>query len=443
LDFGGNGYDTPKALTNSLNGFVSEKAKKSGIEVAGAVELSSRFRLLIGKVREKYNQKVVILIDEYDKPMVDHLDRLPIANANRDILRSFYQVLKAADEHLQFVFLTGVSKFSKVSVFSGLNNLNDITLDARYAAICGYTQEELETNFAEHLSRLMQAKQIDKATALSRIRSKYNGYSWDGVTSMYNPWSTLLLFDKNVFDDYWFASGTPTFLIKLLKNTDLSSVLEPVTISSSVLDSFDPENINMLPLLFQTGYLTVKSVQENMISGKLNYTLGIPNQEVHGALLSGLLAEYSGFSREQTDTLIHKMQEQLIEGDEEGFSKSMKRMFAHIPYRLHIDCEAYYHSLLLLWISLLGFEVQGELPTNAGRMDAVWKWQNFVVVAELKYLATEKPAENTIPRLLNDAMTQIKERRYYERFSDDKHKIILLAVAFAGKETGCRMEKWS
>jgi len=438
LDFGKMAYGTPDELKTSLKFHMDNISTKNGIILTGE-NLADRFSELIERLHLLSGCRTVVLIDEYDKSIVDHLDNLPVANANRDILRSFYQVLKAADEHLRFVFLTGVSKFSKVSVFSGLNNLNDITLDARYATICGYTQEELETNFTEHLSELMQAKRMNKEAALARIKSYYDGYSWDGLTSVYNPFSTLLLFDKNEFIGYWFATGTPTFLIKILKNTDLTPVLKPVTMGASGFDSFDPANIAVLPLLFQTGYLTIKNIEENIVSEELDYTLGIPNGEVHNALLSGLLAEYSGYSVGETGALKGLMQKQLIEGDEEGFNKSMKRMFAHIPYQLHIPSEAYYHSLFLLWLKLLGFEVQGELSTDKGRIDAVWLWRDRAVIAEIKYKPDEK-GPDTVTKLLDQAMAQIEEMKYFERYAG-QYQVTLLAVALAGKETGCKIKR--
>jgi hypothetical protein len=258
---------------------------------------------------------------------------------------------------------------------------------------------------------------------------------------VYNPFSTLLFFDKKVFKGYWFATGTPTFLIKKLKDTDLTPVLKPITIGDEGFDRFDPANIAILPLLFNTGYLTIKCIKEDVVNEELNYTLGIPNQEVHNALLSGLLAEYSGYSAEQTGVLRKTMQDQLIEGDEEGFSKSLKQMFAHIPYQLHIPSEAYYHSLLLLWLKLLGFEVQGEISTDKGRIDAIWIWKDRAIIAEIKYNPDDKGTD-TVEKLLDKAMTQIEEQKYCERYAG-QYQVTLLAVAFAGKETGCRIKRMS
>ncbi|MDR2928804.1 MAG: ATP-binding protein [Cytophagaceae bacterium] len=440
LDFDGAGsYNTPQALINSLNEFIDQTAIKHEI-IADGLELPLRFQSLIMKLHKKYNRQVVVLIDECDKPVIDHLDNPATASANRNILRSFYQVLKASGEHLRFVFLTDVLKISEASVFSGLNHLNDITLDTRYSTICGFTQEELELNFDNRISDLMAARKIKKLAVMTQIKQTYSGYSWDGVSMVYNPFSTLMLFDKNKFDTYWSATGTSSFLIKLLNNTDLSPVLKPVTTGAMGFNSVDPDAIDTLPLLFQTGYLTVKTTKTNRISMMENYTLGIPNMEIHDAFLSDLLTKYSGCSAGQTGSLKNKMQEQLLECDEEGFRQSMRQMFANIPCQFNIPRETWYHSLLLLWIKLLGFEVQSEIVAIAGSINAICKWDDYVVIAELKYLAQEEVADDSIPKLLDNAMAQIHEHRYYDSYLDGTNKVNLLAVAFAGKETGCKIE---
>jgi hypothetical protein len=431
LDFGGLSYHTPKALNNSLSDFIKETASKNGI-VLEKTEIPDRFKELIEQLHASAGNQVVVLIDEYDKPIIDHLSNLETAKANRDILRNVYQVLKAADEHLRFIFLTGVSRFAKVSVFSGLNNPNDITLNKNYSTICGYTQTELEHYFDEHIEKLSQCLQTDKMQTLDYIRDWYNGYSWDGVNSVYNPFSTLLLFDTETFSNYWFETGTPTFLINLLKNQNVRVILNPVTVISSAFSNFDIENLDLIPALMQTGYLTVKTIRTT--PGELaEYTLGIPNREVNDSLLSHLVSSYTSYPSYQALVLSATMQRQIRNGDAEGLAESLRILLAKIPYTLHIQSEAYYHSMLLLWMKLLGFDIHGEVTTNIGRIDAVWHQPGLTVVAEIKY-----HADKSIDSLLDDAMSQIRDRRYYEAYLD--RKIILMAVAFAGKDTGCRME---
>ncbi|MDR0714234.1 MAG: AAA family ATPase [Bacteroidales bacterium] len=293
LDFGGMGYSTPEELHISLHSFVERMARSHQLSLAEKT-LPDKFRELIEKLHQSTGHQVVVLVDEYDKPIIDHLTDLATAEAIRKILHDFYQVLKAADEHLRFVFLTGVSKFSKVSIFSGLNSPDDITMDARFSTICGYTQEELESNFEAHIQAMMACRQVTRDALLASIRYWYNGYSWDGVTSVYNPFSTLLLFSKQEIGDYWFASGTPTFLVKLVKErNDVRLLTDPVQVQGSGFDKFDIQTLDTKLLLFQTGYLTVKQVEKEPFGDGLSYTLGIPNEEVRRALMEHLVGDHA------------------------------------------------------------------------------------------------------------------------------------------------------
>jgi len=421
--------------------FLNTIAEKNQITLT-AQYAPDCFYELIDRLHAKTGQKVVVLIDEYDMPILDAMDAsFETRDGIRKFLQSFYKVLKGADDHLRFVFLTGVSKFSKVSIFSGLNNLNDITLDAKFATICGYTQSELEFYFEEHIQAMTGEELGAREDVLTLIRDWYNGYSWDGLSSVYNPYSTLLLFTEKKTGNYWFSSGTPTFLVHLIKErNDVEKLLEPVAASSTGFDSADPETMDTVQLLFQTGYLTVKKVEKDPFTQTTDYLLDIPNQEVRQSLTANLFAGYAGSSVSDIQLMSGRLCRQLIEGDGDGFQKSMQEMFAHIPYQLHIPREAYYHSLLLLWLKLLGFEVQGEIATNVGRIDAVWTWQNHAVVAELKYLplsADKVPTQKTLSKHLDQAMAQIHDRRYYERYQG--HQITLAAIVFAGKAIASRL----
>jgi hypothetical protein len=432
LDFGEINNETPGSLQQDVEQVILSMAERYGITLTR--ESAGSFAELIQKLHQSTGRRVVVLVDEYDKPITDHLSDMQTANANRNVLHDFYQVLKAADEHLRFVFLTGVSKFAGVSIFSALNNLNDITLDDEYASICGYTQEELESYFPEYLDNAAAHIGMEREELLEAIRFHYNGYSWNGKTPVYNPFSTLLFFDKRVFDNYWFSTGTPTFLIELLKeHNELERVLKPITVPSSSFSSYDPARISEVPLLFQTGYLTVKD--RELVQGVPKYTLGIPNSEVRESLLENLLNAYSAYPIDRMEELRNDMRRQVCEGDAEGLAQSLRRLLANIPYSLHVAQEAYYHSLLLTWMTMLGFDIRGEVMTNLGRIDAVWHQPGLTVVAEIKY-----HAKTGISGQLRSAMTQIRKQRYYEPYLDGR-KIILLAVAFMGREVGCRMEK--
>jgi hypothetical protein len=434
LDFGGMSYNSSDALIRSLSDFLKSTASKNGIILEKA-EIADRFVELIERLHLIHGQSVVVLIDEYDKPINDHLSKPDLANANRIILHDFYQVLKAADEHLRFVFLTGVSKFSKVSIFSGLNNLNDITTSDDYSTICGYTQAELEFYFEPFIEQFAHSNNTTKQQIIEKIKNWYDGYSWDGINHVYNPFSTLLLFSNKKFLDYWFTSGTPTFLVNLIRErNDVKLLLEPTQVIGSGFDSFDIQTINLKLLLFQTGYLTIKSCEQDMFSDQPVYTLGVPNEEVRRAMLEHLVSNYASYPMPDTAPMRNRMLKQLLEGDLLAFERSMQEMFAAVPYQLHIPREAYYHSLFLLWLNLLGFDVQGEVSTDKGRIDAVWRWNERVVITEIKY--TE--GDDTEP-LLEEAFTQMNERRYHERYAGSNRRIALLAIAFAGKKIACRM----
>ncbi|MDR1865233.1 MAG: ATP-binding protein [Bacteroidales bacterium] len=431
LDWGGMSYHTPEALSRSLADFVTAKAEYAGITLEDT-GLSDRFFELVEKLHYQTGRKVVLLVDEYDKPITDHLTNPDVLSANDTKLHDFYQVFKAADDHLQFVFLTGISRFSGVSIFSALN-LNDITMNDRYASICGYTQEELESYFPEYMDEAGKRMDMSRGELLEDIRRWYNGYSWDGETSVYNPISILLLFDKCVFGNYWFDTGTPTFLISLLqKRNDLKPVLEPVSVSSSALRGFDPLRIGGTSLLFQSGYLTVKSRQ--LIGGRPQYTLGVPNTEVNEPLLKHLLIAYSGYPADRMPPIRSAMQQQISSGDASGLERNLRILLADVPCQLHVESEAYYHSMLLVWLKTLGFDIQGEISVSNGRIDAVWRQPELTVITEVKY-HPEKDAET----LLHEALVQIRNRRYGEPYRTIK--VTLLAVAFAGKEIACRIEE--
>jgi hypothetical protein len=388
---------------------------------------------LIEKLHAASGEPVVVLVDEYDKPIIDNLDDLELAGTIREILHDFYQVLKAADDHLRLIFLTGVSKFSRVSVFSGLNNLNDITLGEKFATICGYTREELERDFDEHLRDVARKRNTSREDVLDTMQYWYNGYSWDGKNRVYNPFSTLLFLDKRVVGDYWFASGTPTFLVNILRErNDVKAVTGPVRVKPVTFDSFDIASPNIVALLFQTGYLTVKHVEEDFRVGAV-YTLEVPNEEVRSSFLVHLVSTFAARSLDDTDSLRERMQQQLVDGDERALEQSLQALFAGIPYQLHVKREAYYHSLLLLWLKLIGFEVQGEVSTDKGRIDATWTWDERAVVAEVKYAP-----EGSLPGLLDEAIAQIRVRHYTERFAAT-HRVSLLAIAIIDREVACRL----
>jgi hypothetical protein len=305
-------------------------------------------------------------------------------------------------------------------------------LQKEYATVCGYTQEELESNFPEYIDSAAEYLNMTREYLLDKIRYWYNGYTWDGKTAVYNPFSTLKFFREQRFDNYWFYTGTPTFLIEMIQRRDhANAILEPIVVNSNLFRGYDPTNIGEVTLLFQTGYLTIKQIK--LIDERNQYTLGVPNSEVNESFLTCLLQAYGKYPDEQVDELRRTMQQQIIDCDGSGFARSLEAMIATVPYEIHIPCEHYYHSLMLIWMRLLGFEIHGENHNNLGSSDAVWEQPNLTVVAEIKYHATRK-----IDTLLNEAMKQIRDQRYYNKYLG---KVIILGVAFSGKQTGCRMEE--
>jgi hypothetical protein len=425
-------HATSKEIEDSLLFYFRNIALKYEITLTGK-SATNCFAELIRLLHEKTGEKVVTLVDEYDVPILDVMNsssKKP--EVIRKKLHTIYKVIKGSDDHLQFVFLTGVSKFAGLSVFSALNNLNDITLKSKYATLCGYTQQEMESYFAEYIDNMAQSLEITGEKLLSEIRKWYNGYSWDGKTTVYNPFSTLLLFDEKRFGNFWFATGTPTFLIDLLKKrNDIESFLQPIRANDRIFSSYDPERPETLPLLFQTGYLTIKGITQEEEEDV--YTLAAPNMEVRKSFIQNLFTSYTHLHLDEMIRLHESMIRRIKMCDAAGLEQSLRAMIARVPYQLHVEAEKYYHSLLLVWLYFMGFKAQGEMPTNIGRIDAVWQLPDITVIAEVKY-----DAKRPLKKLLDEAMTQIHDKKYYEACHDKK--IILLGVAFSGKEIACRME---
>ncbi|MCK9477763.1 MAG: ATP-binding protein [Candidatus Muirbacterium halophilum] len=374
--------------------------------------LSGCFKRLIEEAFKKYNKRVVILIDEYDKPILDNIENKEIARELREELKGFYSVIKGSDEYLKFVFLTGVSKFSKVSLFSGLNNLNDITIDKNYSTICGYTQSDIENKFKEHL----------KDQDFDKIKEWYNGYKWLGE-SVYNPFDILLFIQKGfVFDNYWFTTGTPAFLMKLIEKNDyFLPNLENLIVNKTMLDSFDIDDIKLEILLWQTGYLTID--EQFDFFDEVRYRLKIPNKEVKISLMSSVVEFLTkNSSIEYKDNIKLAL---FNENTDELFN-SIKTLYAAIPYNLFTKnkmykYEGYYVSVFYSYLKALGLEIIGEDVTNKGRIDITVILPKIIYIIEFK-----TDGKNSIE--------QIKEKKYHEKYIDRNKKIILLGIEFEKKQ---------
>ncbi|MDR0763584.1 MAG: ATP-binding protein [Bacteroidales bacterium] len=395
---------------------------------------SDAFSELIKRVSQKIGKRVVVLVDEYDAPILDSIgtSQENITQIKR-WLHDFYVILKASDEYLKFLFLTGVSRFSGLSIFSGLNNPDDITLDERHATICGYTQSELEKNFDEYIVDAAKHLDVTKEEILEDIRNWYSGYTWDGKTSIYNSFGMLLFFDNKEFVEYWFRTGKPTFLENILeRKNQIDYILEPTVVGIDAFIRFEPEETPFRSFLFQTGYLTIK--HKELIDKRPFYTLSVPNLEVKNALLKNILSILTELSILTMDPFRNDMRQHISSGNAEAFANDIRRLLANIPYELHVDNEHFYNTIFISCLQLIGFNIQGQINTNIGRIDAVLQYKDIAVVAELKF-----HAEKSLDAMLSAAMEQIKDRRYYEKYLNKK--VLLLAIAYTGKDVACRIEE--
>ena len=417
LDFSGGIYGKPDGLEEDLDDQLAASEAQAGT-VARHASAPARFRRLIEELHRRTGERVVVLIDEYDKPILDALSTPEVARANRDFLRGLYSNIKFADSHIRFTFLTGVSKFSKVSLFSGLNNLKDITLDPRYSALCGYTDADLDTTFAPELPGL--DRQV--------IRDWYNGYAWLGEEKVYNPFDILLLFDSRQFKAHWFETGTPAFLVETLLERRIGSLaLEEMMGADDLLSKFDVDDIATEALLFQTGYLTI--TEEKDLGGTPLYRLGYPNREVKQSLNRALLrAMGPDPSRQGAHDL--RLYELLETNDFAGMEALFRAFFAGIPYEWHTrnaiaSYEGYYASVFYSWFAALGVDVTVEDSSNLGRVDMALRFNRNVYLFEFKVVELS-------PR--GAAMEQLKARGYADKYRHRGEAIWLVAVEFS-KET--------
>lgn len=363
-------------------------------------------------------QRVVVLIDEYDKPLIDQLDYLHVVKANRDILRRFYSVLKTLDHYLKFVFLTGVSKFSKVSVFSGLNNLNDLTMSNDYSALLGFTKQELEQNFAADIQSLAHTNSMPLEECYDKIKQWYNGYKFSKYGELvYNPFSTLKLLHSKDFGAYWFETGTPTFLIKLIQKREFDLLeLDQIEISADAFSSFEIEELPVIPILYQTGYLTIQHYD----SATDSYSLGYPNREV-GINFSKRLINYFANSNIKAEGYINQLHRNMsaLTWDHAQFFSIISELLALIPYDLYLKQEKHYQSLFYLIIKLAGISVNAEVNTQRGRVDAVIDMKDKIIIFEFK-----------LDQSAQVAIEQIKNQKYYQFFFDRNVPIYLVGVNF-------------
>ena len=415
LSFGGGNFKEPANLDASVMAQLEGVAEQEGVSARYATA-PERFAHLIRTLHAHAGQRVVVLVDEYDKPILDALVEKPeIARANRDYLRGLYGVIKDSDAHVRFTFLTGISKFSKVNLFSQLNNLTDLTLDRRYSAICGYTERDLDTVFAPELPGLDR----------EQVREWYNGYRWRGAEKVYNPYDVLLLFDSREFAAHWFETGTPAFLVDTLFRRRISSVsLDEMVSTGDLLSAFDVEEIGTEALLFQTGYLTITG--EETLGGLALYRLGYPNREVRQSLNEYLLSHLVQDAARQMANSI-RLARLLETVDCEGLRDLFHAFFASIPYQRHTnndiaDYEGFYASVFYSYFAALGYEIVVEESSSHGRLDMAVRAGGQVYLFEFKVAELAPPGS---------ALAQLQERDYAAKYRGSGEPIHLIGVEFS------------
>lgn len=403
-------------LSNLLTEIVDKHAAKYEVTLT---KTDNRGRLgeLIEKLHEKTGEKAALLIDEYDKPIIDYLENIPKAVENRETLRDFYGIIKPMDPHLEFVILTGVSKFSKVSIFSELNNLYDITTHKDFGTIAGLTKEEIDFSFREYKEVASESLSISISELDSQLKYWYDGYSFEGFTRVYNPFSMLSFFGGKEFKNYWFATGTPTFLVNFIRDKGISAEqIEKTEVDSIFFDRFDIERLDIISLMFQTGYLTIKDRDKDGF-----YHLGYPNEEVRRSFTGHLLGSYAEKEPSETGVITKNLLKAFRSNDMESFQDNINALFSSIPHQIFIKKrEAYYHSIIYLILKILGVYIDAEVSVSKGRIDAVIKTDDYLYVLEFKML----------PKTSIDAINQIKEKGYCEPFKTDKRDKFMLGISF-------------
>ena len=409
------------SLYTVLNDYLTTWECKYGTRESEAT-LALRFKGVIARAAEKEGCGVVILIDEYDKPILQTLRDPELQAEHRAQLKAFYSVLKTQDRYIKFAFLTGVTKFGKVSVFSDLNNLTDISMDHRYISICGMTEKELLTNFKEGISELAEANGDTEEATIAKLKARYDGYHFEENTvGIYNPFSVLNTLSRLRYKDYWFETGTPTFLVDLMKmhNYRLPDMTKE-RVSDDVINSVDSLSTNPIPVIYQSGYLTIKGYDERF----KKYLLGFPNREVEEGFLNFLLPLYTSAGN-NSPFLVDEFVQDVESGNPERFMQRMKAFFADTSYQVVGNAELYFQNAMYLVFKIMGFYTQVERPTSDGRIDAIIQTPNYIYVIECK-----------LDRTADEAIKQIENNGYAEPFLMDKRKLYKIGVSFSSETRG-------
>lgn len=426
LDLNAKKYDSKASLDAILNQHL-EKWEAIYGDTKKDRSPEERFAYMIEKISLATGRGVVILIDEYDKPLLQTINDDALQTEFRNTLKAFFGVLKSCDRYIRFAMLTGVTKFSKVSVFSDLNNLMDISIDRRYNNLCGITKEELYTNLSKEIKELASANQMTENEVREELKKWYDGYHFDEDSAdIYNPFSLLNTFAKMKFSSYWFETGTPTFLVEILKKSgyplaDLTNAMA----TSDTLGDIDSINENPIPILYQSGYLTIKSYNFEFQT----YTLGFPNREVEDGFIRYLLPYYTSVQKSESSVELVRLVQEIRGGKINSFMQRLQSFFAGTPYELVRDIELHYQNVLFIIFKLLGFYTQAEYHTSQGRIDLVVKTDRYIYVMEFKLNGSAE-----------QALQQINEKQYALPFATDHRTVYKIGANFSNQTRG--LEKW-
>ena len=426
LDLNAKNYESRENLENVLDRHLSIWENKYGVKEK-RVDLEDRFQSLLRYIYETTHQQVIVLVDEYDKPLLLTLEEglEDLNNEYRRILKGFFAVLKSGDPYLRFVFLTGVSRFSKISLFSDLNHLNDISLNRDYSSVCGISEDELKSNFQPEIKALSESEQLTYEETLEKLKQTYDGYLFiDGGVHVYNPFSLLNVFSDRIFFDYWFQSGTPTFLVQYLKKAHfyLPDLENNVEIDLSSLNNFKVDVGSPIPILYQAGYLTLKSY--NRRSGL--YSLGYPNNEVKYGLIRNLLPSYSNLDETKVQRFVWQFYEKVCSGDVASFMQVISDLLANIPYSSDSKDdvrwrEQNYQIAVALIFQFMGMYTQTEVYSAKGRADCVVYTEHIIYIFEFKLWSAGTAEE---------ALTQIQAQEYYKPLRLQGKKLVLIGTSF-------------
>ena len=416
IDFSELTANTPQQLESKLKSRLCEIYKDYQLTPPAEGDLQQFFIALITKL-SKLGQ-VVILIDEYDKNIIDNIMHPQAAAEIRELLKSFYSIIKSRDEHIKFVLLTGITKFSKMSVFSGLNNLNDISMDAAWTTLLGCTEQEIDNYFPDYIQALADKQQWTVAKTREEMREWYNGFRFSKAEiTVYNPYSLLLLFTKYEFDNYWFSTATPTFLLNLIKTQKYDvQQIESKNIRREAFASYDIEQLEVLPLLLQTGYITIQSYNRQ----RDNYNLSYPNKEVAESFNRYLIRMFTSVPPEQVDKYLWECIDALEANDLETFFSNLEIFFANLAYELHLPYEKYYQSIFYLLFKILGVNIHAEMKTNKGSIDTVMETATHIYIMEFKFDGSAQ-----------QALQQIHDKQYYQKYQRQQKHLVLVGVNFS------------